>query len=241
MARPDRVTLLRGGSGFARTAALEGFRPGDFQPAAGPLIEARIAETQSRGKLPLWDGYQGLANYGTRVGKGAARSVNEVRSGPGICRFYSWLVTRKAPEAVLEFGAAFGASGMYWLAGMEEAGQGRLYSFEPNALWCAIARENFAAVSTRATLVNGTFEANIAAIEPGSVGIALIDAIHTREFVLSQFALVRSVAAPGALVIFDDIDFSEEMRRCWQEIARDPAWPGVWNLFGRAGMIELPA
>ena len=205
-------------------------------------IEDSIARTAQKGKLPLWEGYAALAGsgYGRNVSDGAKRSINEVRSAKAICRFYAWLATRKRPEAILEFGAAFGASGMYWLAGLEENGAGTLHSFEPNQRWCEIARDNFATVSSRFVLTCGTFEDNIALV-PSGIGIVLIDAIHTRAFVDQQFALVRTIAGPGALVVFDDINFSDDMRACWAAVAAGPEWTGVWELGRRAGMIQLPS
>ena len=240
MAANRRIQLLRGASQFPALQGVQDFTPATFTLPQRDRIEALVAATQAKGKLPLWEGYQALEDYGRKIEKDAARNINDVRSDARICQFYAWLVTQKRPAAILEFGAAFGASGMYWLAGLEETGQGKLYSFEPNDEWCAIAGANMAAISDRATLTHGTFEDNLGSIPAGSIDLALIDAIHTGAFVTAQFELVRKVAAPGALVVFDDIDFSDDMRRCWDGIRNDPRWPAVWELYGRAGMIELP-
>lgn len=233
------IKTVRGSSAFEETSNLDAFAM-DFSLPQFETIEERIHKTQQLGKQPLWDGYSGLQRYGRDVGPGAQRSVKQVRSTPALCRFYAWLVTKKHPQAVLEFGAAFGVSGMYWLSGLEANNSGHLYSFEPNEVWFSIARENFAAVSARATFANETFEEGVEDV-PHQVDIALIDAIHTRDFVISQFALVRQVARPGALIIFDDINFSGDMRRCWQEIASDQDFVAVWELNGRVGMVELPS
>lgn len=233
------IRTVRGASAFPETGDLDAFDMNFSLPLFEP-IEDQIHKTQQLGKQPLWDGYSDLQRYGRDVGPNAERSVKQVRSTPELCRFYAWLVTQKRPQAVLEFGAAFGVSGMYWLAGLEANQSGHLYSFEPNEVWFDIACENFAAVSSRATFTNGTFEDGVKDV-PRHVDIALIDAIHTRDFVVSQFALVKQVARPGALIIFDDINFSRDMRRCWQEVASDSDLAAVWELNGRVGMIELPS
>jgi len=210
----------------------------DGQPVF-EAIEATIADTDDKGKMPLWEGYQTIENYGRSVGKTAKRQMSQVRTGRAVCEFYAWLAARKKPEVVLEFGAAFGASGMYWLAGLEKARNGILYSFELNAIWCDIARGNFRSVSDRFCLTEGTFEDNRHQI-PVNVGIALIDAIHTKEFVLEQFELVRSVAAPGAIVVFDDINFSADMADCWAEVCDFPDLAAIWQIGKRVGLVELP-
>lgn len=202
-------------------------------------IEDDIAATNALGKLPLWEDYKKLVDYGRPIGDNPKRKMGDVRTKADYCRFYAWLADVLAPDAILEFGAAFGASGMYWLAGLSAHSTGTLYSFEPNPVWHPIAKANFDRVGERHMLTLGTFEDNIAVIEP-KVQISLIDAIHTRAFVDHQFELVRSVSASGAIVLFDDIHFSPDMKECWQHHAANPEFPGVWTLGSRVGVIELP-
>ena len=129
---------------------------------------------------------------------------------------------------------------MYWLAGLADNGRGRLFSFEPNRAWAALAKDNFETVSRRFELVAGTFEDNIAQVTR-PVMISFIDAIHTRDHVLRQFELVKSVSAPRAVVLFDDINFSEEMKQCWLEIQSDPLVLNAWKIGHRIGMVQLGA
>lgn len=204
-------------------------------------IETAIEATQNLGRLPLWDAYKNVPNYGRRpMGDSPKRTMNDVRTKARFCRFYAWLAYMIAPQAIVEIGAALGASGMYWLAGLETAKSGTLYSFEPNEIWHPIASKNFDLISDRHVLTLGTFENNISTIK-APAGIALIDAIHTRDFVMQQLDQLRSLTAPGAIVLFDDINFSEDMQACWADIAQMPDWSGVWQLGSRVGVIELPA
>ena len=151
-------------------------------------IENAIQQTGEKGKMPLWEGYEQIPEYVQSTGPGARRSMTQVRTGQGICQFYTWLAVQRQPETILEFGAAFGASGMYWLAG---------------------------------------------------VGITLIDAIHTKSVVLEQFDLVKQVSAPGALVIFDDLNFSDDMWACWQEVCAASEVAAAWQIGKRVGIVEL--
>lgn len=202
-------------------------------------IENAIAQTNDMGKLPLWDEYKNVENYGRVIDDNPKRSMAQVRTKSDYCQFYAWIIKQLKPEAVLEFGAAFGASGMYWLAGLNMCNRGKLYSFEPNKIWHPIAEKNFNLVSDRHHLTLGTFEDNLRNI-PTKVDVALIDAIHTKEFVLNQFELVRSVSNKGALVFFDDINFSDDMKDCWREVSQSGEFQSVWQLSGRVGIVELP-
>ncbi|SLN34429.1 hypothetical protein TRL7639_01566 [Falsiruegeria litorea R37] len=202
-------------------------------------IETAVYRTMNKGKLPLWSAYKRVRNYGVRIGDDPKRNVEEVRTQPDYCRFYSWLAAQLEPQAVLEFGSGFGVSGMYWLAGMKDAG-GTLFSFEPNRLWTPIVRDNFAVVGGSYDLTEGTFEGSVDRVtEP--VNIALIDGIHTRYFVRQQLTLVEGIAAKGAIVLIDGINFSKSMEKCWSEIQAREDFVGVWEIGARVGVVELPS
>jgi hypothetical protein len=57
---------------------------------------------------------------------------------------------------------------------------------------------------------------------------------------VKQFELVRSVADKGALILFDDINFSDDMKACWGEISQSDEFASVWQLSSRVGIVELP-
>lgn len=202
------------------------------------LIEHQARVTQQQGERPMWSGYQAVSNYPhSTVG---SRTSNQVRTNPRTGRFYVWLVSRRRPTAIVEFGTAFGVSGMYWLAGLEECKAGHLFTFEPNSDWAALAKTNLDAISDRYTLSNGIFE-ELAGPVLGQtpVDIAFVDAIHTSEFVNAQFEVLKRHMAPGGLVLFDDINFSADMRACWRGLAVRPEVVASATIGTRIGMVEL--
>jgi predicted O-methyltransferase YrrM len=153
-------------------------------------------------------------------------------------KLFSWLAKERNPAHVVEFGTAFGVSGMYWLAGMET---GHLHTFEPNPDWAEFAKANLSAISPRFTLTSGTFEdQGPRVLQPGSVDIAFIDAIHTSEFVDRQYEVLKPLMAPGSLILFDDLLFSQDMTDCFDRIAREPHLTASARLGRRVGVIELP-
>lgn len=212
----------------------------DVRPGAFAAIEERARATTALGRKPLWQGYAALDASYAKPGGDALRSPAEVRTDWDLGALYARLAAAARPEVVVEFGAAFGVSGMYWLSALEANGRGRLLTFEPNAEWAEIARGNLSSVGSRFRLVVDTFEDAVDRTLPeGSpIDLAMIDAIHTGAFVRRQFALVVERARPGALVVLDDVNFSEDMAACWRAIAHDPRVAASVDL-RRAGIVEL--
>jgi len=203
-------------------------------------IAQRATTTDALGPQPLWKGYEALKDYPSPIGQNATRRASQVCTTAQKGMFFSWLAAQKKPNHILEFGSAFGVSGMYWLAGLEAIAHGQLLTFEANASWATIARENLSAISPRFVLTNAMFEEEVPRLHAQGVkaDLAFIDAIHTSAFVNQQLALVLSLAAPGAVILIDDINFSEDMAQCWQAIAQDPRFVAAYTLGGQIGLVE---
>lgn len=211
-----------------------------FQPpavAALSLIEARAAMTHQAGEQPLWEGYQHVKDY--KRGGSTTRLPDQVRTHQASGLFYAWLASSRRSQVVVEFGTAFGVSGMFWLAGLCASG-GVLFTFEPNPVWAEMALGNLRAISPDFRLTLGTFEEHAASVLGGKdVDICFIDAIHTREFVTRQYAIARRYMKAGALVLFDDIRFSPDMLACWTDIANAADVVSSAEIGRRVGIVEL--
>lgn len=196
-------------------------------------IERIAAATNKSGPQPLWSGYPAQA-------RGATRLANQVRTTRVMGNLFAGLIRRRKPEVVVEFGTAFGVSGMYWLAGLEANGKGELLTFEPNEVWANIAKRNLSQISDRFTSVVGTFEDNVNTYlaRGRTIDVAFIDAIHTREFVLPQLKLVESRLSPGGLIVLDDLNFSDEMQAVWNEVAADERFAASASFGSRVGILE---
>jgi predicted O-methyltransferase YrrM len=129
---------------------------------------------------------------------------------------------------------------MYFLAGLETNGKGKLLTFEPNETWRRMAVACLEKIGTRFISTAGTFEATIDEVLPAgeSIDLAFIDAIHTRAFVMPQLERVVARCSDHALVILDDINFSDDMRDCWNQVARDPRFVSSVALGQRVGILE---
>jgi len=119
--------------------------------------------------------------------------------------------------------------------------EGELLTFDPNKVWADVARENIARIGNRFKLTIGTFEDNVdKSLSPDrGIDMAFIDAIHTSEFVNPQLDIVIKKSSSKALIMLDDINFSEDMKRCWQNVSADSRFSASAALGNRVGILEL--
>jgi predicted O-methyltransferase YrrM len=196
-------------------------------------IESAAQATNGLGPQPL------AAEYGEA---GGARTPAVVRSASYAGDLYAWLVQQRRPATVVEFGSAFGVSGMYFCAGLEASHTGHLYTFEINRDWADIAERNIRSISDRFTLTRAAFEDEVAAVVPAPIDLALVDGIHTYEFVMRQFAILAPRMSRGGLIAFDDIDFAKpgtRMHEAWTDIAASNEIVAAVEIQGRLGLVEL--
>jgi len=212
---------------------------GDFIKAPigpyGRRIDEIVQQTNEKGPQPLWEG------YGNNNAGGTSRTANKVSTNPPIGNIFTYLVQEKKPEIIVEFGTAFGVSGMYFLAGLRANKKGKLLTFDPNKVWTKLAKDNLSQISDRFELTIGTFEANIDHVLPKSkhIDMAFIDGIHTKEFVIPQLDIIVSKAKKGTIIILDDIDFSVDMQQCWEQVSRDNRFISSLALGSRVGVLEV--
>lgn len=195
------------------------------------LINERIEKTETIGEMPLWSGYKQ---------KGAKRDPSVVKTNQATGRFYTSLVQKVNPDVVVEFGTAFGVSGMYWVAGLELNKKGTLHTFEINKKWADVAEENLKQIGKRFKLYRGLFEDKIEkALNGKKIDIAFVDGVHTSEWVYPQFEIVAKHLSKGGIIILDDIDFSEDMEKCWEKLSVDPRVASSAKITHRVGLIEF--
>jgi predicted O-methyltransferase YrrM len=179
------------------------------------------------------------AEYGEA---GGTRTPDVVRSSSYAGDLYAWLVQQRRPATVVEFGSAFGVSGMYFCAGLEAIASGHLYTFEINRDWADIAERNIRSVSDRFTLTRAAFEDEVAAIVDAPIDLALVDGIHTYDFVTRQFEILKPRMSRGGLIAFDDIDFAKpgtRMHEAWTDVAATDEIVAAVEIQGRLGLVEL--
>ena len=144
---------------------------------------------------------------------------------PALGRFLTRLVREIEPRSALELGTGFGVSSSYQAAALELNGAGRMLSLDVEDM-VAIAEPGLErlGLSERVELVGGPIEETLAGAceRAAPIDYALLDADHTEAGTLGPFDAILPHLAPGAVVVFDDINWTDGMQRAWAAIPGRP-------------------
>lgn len=155
----------------------------------------------------------------------AAATVADLATGasvnPGPALLLYGLVREFKPQRAVEMGSSVGISGSYQATALRHAGGGELLVLEGAPDLAAVAAETYAALGLDGVEVRvGPFTATLDdACRPG-VDYVYVDGHHEGRATLEYFERILP-HAPDALLVFDDIRWSEDMREAWRTIAHD--------------------
>lgn len=163
---------------------------------------------------------------GSAVNGSTRRRVGDIARHAAKPRKLGQLLYRIAayyqPGVVVELGTSLGLSAVYLAKGMEN---GHLYTIEGAASVAAVAVENFSSLGlTNVTSLVGNFDVQLGPLldEVGRFDLAFVDGNHRYGPTMQYFDVLVRHASSSSILIFDDIHWSEEMERAWDEIRRDP-------------------
>jgi predicted O-methyltransferase YrrM len=145
------------------------------------------------------------------------------------------------PRYGIEMGTCVGISTAYQAAGMAMNGHGRLVSLEGYEALCAVARRNLAALGLErlAEVRQGRFDSTLEpALGEAPPDYGFIDGHHLEDATVRYYQAFTRAAEGSALLVFDDIDWSDGMRRAWRRIERDERTAVAMTL-GRFGFCFL--
>ena len=168
------------------------------------------------GTVELADGT--LANRGNRFRR------TSIRAEDGRILFA--LVLALEPEHVIELGTSLGASALFIAAAVNRLGKGELHTIELNGQAQAIARAHVEEAGfSRVMFHHGTFQEVLPPLlgRLDGVRMAFIDGHHKERPTWNYFRQFLKKAVRPAILVFDDIGWSDEMRQVWRRIADHPA------------------
>lgn len=140
------------------------------------------------------------------------------------CSLLFKLIRTLRPTSCIEMGTAVGVSAAYQAAALTLNGHGTLLTLEGATSLADIAKKNFQQLGLdTVAVVVGPFQDTLPTILQGShpVDYVFVDGHHDEQATLAYFEQLLPFLADNACLVFDDIAWSEGMKRAWNSIASD--------------------
>jgi predicted O-methyltransferase YrrM len=157
------------------------------------------------------------------------------------CRVLLDLVKTERPTVCIEMGTSIGVSGSYLAAGLKLGGGGRLVTLDRQEHVAAVVRRDLAALGLdNVEIVLGGFDETFPAVVTANapIGVLFIDGNHHEEPTMSYFETALPHLTNDAVVVFDDIHWSEGMERAWARIQAHPTVVAAAPL-GHMGIVRV--
>jgi len=141
------------------------------------------------------------------------------------------LVKHYQPQAILELGTSFGITTSYMALANPAA---NVMTIEGSKSIADIAGSNFQKLNiTNIESLQGNFDALLpsAISHLSSVDMAYIDGNHRYEPTINYFNQLLSKSHNNTILVFDDIHWSKEMEKAWEEIKQHPSVQYTIDIF----------
>ncbi len=173
---------------------------------------------------------------GSSMGLGAKRKIGKIArtslSTPRFCQMLFRIAQHYQPRTILEMGTSLGLSTLYLAKGASS--KSKIISLEGCPNIAAVAQHNFKNLeSTHIQLRVGPFQDTLrpALEQLQQLDLAFIDGNHRGEATLRYFQQCLQYSHENTILLFDDIHWSEDMEKAWQEIQADPRVTMTIDLF----------
>jgi predicted O-methyltransferase YrrM len=176
------------------------------------------------------DPAQKISNEAMQAGRATSEIVGQACqqfSKPPLWAFLLFKLVRQFKcESCVELGTCVGISAAYQAAALELNGKGQLVTLEGAPAFGAIAVRTLSSLGLghRAQVKIGRFQDNLSAIltDLRTIDYAFIDGHHEERATIAYFEQIAHHAAQPAIVVIDDITWSDGMRRAWLRIWANP-------------------
>jgi len=128
------------------------------------------------------------------------------------------------PHTCVELGTNLGVSAAYLAAALKLNNGGRLITLEGAEILADMARASFDRLQLdNISVVTGRFQDTLPKVlqQNAPVDFVFVDGHHLEEATVAYFRQIVPFLSSKALLVFDDISWSAEMRRAWETIRRD--------------------
>ncbi|MDW7691614.1 class I SAM-dependent methyltransferase [Flammeovirgaceae bacterium SG7u.111] len=161
----------------------------------------------------------------------SVRSIAKVSVSPtATSQLLFKLVERFQPKTMIELGTSLGVNSLYMQAPISTA---KLYTFEGCPNIAQVAKDNFEWFGLSPEIIKGNIDETLPAklSELEKLDFVFFDANHRYEPTLNYFAMCLEKAHEDSVFVFDDIYWSEEMAKVWEEIKSHAAVTLSLDLF----------
>ena len=141
------------------------------------------------------------------------------------------MVNYYAPKTILELGTSFGITAAYLASANKKV---KLINMEGATAISELANRNFKRLQLEnIQLVTGNFDDRLKDIvtKISNIDLLFIDGNHRYEPTIRYFQDLLPLTNDQSIFVFDDIHWSEEMEKAWNEILEYPAVTLTIDLF----------
>lgn len=164
---------------------------------------------------------------GSRVAKTKSRTVSQLARAALKSKKYAQLLYRLVrhyqPQTILELGTSLGITTSYLAAANPSA---TILTIEGSKAVADVAGENFSTLGCRNIEQQvGNFDDLLPAAirQLSTIDLAYIDGNHRYGPTINYFTQLLPSLHNNSILVFDDIHWSEEMEKAWEEIRRHPS------------------
>jgi len=153
------------------------------------------------------------------------------------------LVREFAPKQLVELGTNLGISSAYEATALRANGFGALATFESSPYRLRVAKQVHTGLDlNNISYFQGLFSETLAVAlkDLPPVDFAFIDGHHQYQPTLDYCELMLRHAAPELIVVFDDIRWSDGMKRAWRVLKKDARFQFVVDLHGVGICMRVP-
>ena len=183
------------------------------------------------------DGFVSMDDFGTggagnvQRREAISRIAATASTRPKYGRLLYRIVRYFKPGRILELGTSFGFGSMYLGMGNPDA---EIITLDGCKACSSIAAGNFRELGfDNITVRIGLFETLLPEVLRGLNGIDLVyfDGDHRKDQLVLNFETVVAFTGDESIFIFDDIHWSTEMRKAWEQIKKHPKVKVTMDLF----------
>ncbi len=171
------------------------------------------------------------------VGQIAQQATQQKKYRELLFRMVKWY----QPATVLELGTSLGVTTNYLWAGLPAGA--KLFTLEGDPAILAFAKTNTLPANDNLTTVLGNFDDTLPTLLDTlpAVDFVYLDGNHTYDATMRYFNWLLPKLSEQAILVFDDIYWSDGMKKAWQEIIKHPCCQYTADLFQLGLVFFTPA